>query len=92
MVSLIGYGVVGVLPAFLDSLTAVVIARAVLGPFEAMAITCATALISVMWAGAQRTRYLGVQILISALAATVFTLLGGALGPRAGGPRSSSTA
>ncbi|GAB2524939.1 MFS transporter [Nocardiopsis aegyptia] len=75
-----GYSVVGTAPLYLDSLMAILASRVLLGVFEAAIITCCTALIGDYWSGARRARYLGMQALVASSAATLFLLVGGALG------------
>lgn len=79
-VALIAYAVAGTAPLYLASLPAIMISRAVVGVCEAAIITCSTTLIGDYWSGARRTRYLSLQTMVTALAATVFLALGGALG------------
>lgn len=78
--AMVAYSVVGTAPLYLDSLGAIVASRVGVGLCEAAIMTCCTTLIGDYWSGAKRTRYLGLQTLVAALAATVFVAVGGLLG------------
>ena len=80
LVAMVGYSLVGTAPLYLDTLGAIVGSRVLLGLFEAAIMTCCTALIGDYWSGARRARYLGLQVLTTTCAATVFLLAGGLLG------------
>lgn len=80
LVAMVGYSVVGTAPLYLDTLDAIIASRVLLGLFEAAIMTCCTTLIGDYWSGARRARYLGMQVLTTTCAATVFLLLGGLLG------------
>lgn len=80
IVAMIAYSVFGTAPLYLDSLTAILGSRVLLGLCEAAIMTSCTTLIGDYWSGRQRARYLGLQTLVAALSATVFLGLGGALG------------
>ncbi|WP_304454583.1 MFS transporter [Nocardiopsis sp. YSL2] len=80
LAAMVGYSAIGTAPLYLDSLAAILASRVLLGVFEAAIITCCTALIGDYWTGARRARYLGMQALVAAVAATLFLLVGGALG------------
>ncbi|MEO6087539.1 MAG: MFS transporter, partial [Umezawaea sp.] len=80
LVSMVVYAVLGTAPLYLDSLGAIVASRVGVGLCEAAIMTCCTTLIGDYWSGAQRSRYLGLQTLVAALAATVFFVVGGLLG------------
>ena len=80
LVTMIGYAVFGVAPVFLDSLTAIIASRVGVGICEAAIMTCCTTLIGDYWSGPRRGRYLGRQVLVAALSATVALAIGGALG------------
>lgn len=80
LAAMVGYSAIGTAPLYLDSLMAILASRVLLGVFEAAIITCCTALIGDYWTGARRARYLGMQALVAAVAATLFLLVGGALG------------
>src|SRR5581483_6841338 len=74
------YSVFGTAPLYLSSLKAILVSRILVGLCEAAIMTCCTTLIGDYWTGARRRRYLGLQTLVATLAATVFVVLGGALG------------
>ncbi len=78
--ALFAYAVVGTMPLYLDSLGAVVASRAAVGVTEAFIMTCCTTLIGDYFVGNRRNKYLGLQALVTALAATVFFAVGGAVG------------
>ncbi|MFJ6212561.1 MFS transporter [Streptomyces sp. NPDC092296] len=74
------YAVFGTAPLWLDSLGAIVASRALVGVAEAAIMTCCTTLIGDYYSGAARDRYLALQTMCSAVSATLFFALGGALG------------
>ena len=74
------YAVLGTAPLYLDSLGAIVASRAAVGVTEAFIMTCCTTLIADYFTGNRRNKYLGLQALVTALAATVFFAVGGAVG------------
>ena len=80
LVSMVLYAVLGTAPLYLDSLGAIAATRVGVGLCEAAIMTCCTTLIGDYWSGARRSRYLGLQTLVAALAATVFFAVGGLLG------------
>jgi MFS family permease len=80
IIAMIGYSVVGTAPLYLDALPAILTSRVLVGVCEAAIMTCCTTLIGDYWSGIRRKRYLGMQALVTAIAATVFLGLGGALG------------
>ncbi|MGC5167586.1 MFS transporter [Luteimicrobium sp. DT211] len=81
LLALCVYGVVGVAPAFLDDLTAILVSRALVGVCEAAIMTVATALLVDYFPDEQRrNRYLGLQAVTTTIAATAFIAVGGALG------------
>src|SRR6185436_5784504 len=80
IVALLVYAVAGTAPLYLGSLGAIIASRAVVGLCEAAIMTCCTTLIGDYWSGPRRARYLGLQTLVAALAATVFFAVGGLLG------------
>lgn len=77
---LVLFSLAGTAPLWLASLPAIVASRAVLGVAEAVIITCCTTLIGDYFPGARRDRYLGLQVAVTSLAATVFFVVGGGLG------------
>jgi MFS family permease len=80
VVAMVAYSVVGTAPLYLDTLPSIIGSRVLVGVCEAAIMTCCTTLIGDYWAGQQRSRYLGLQTIVTAVAATVFLGLGGALG------------
>ncbi|ELT44780.1 MFS transporter [Arthrobacter nitrophenolicus] len=78
--AMIAYAVFGTAPLWLDTLESIAISRVGVGIAEAAIMTCCTTLITDYYAGEQRNKYLGLQTMVSALAATAFFALGGALG------------
>jgi MFS family permease len=80
LVGLVGYAVVGTAPLYLTSLGTIIASRVLLGLCEAAILTCSTTLIADYWTGARRARYLGLQVLVASVSATVFLALGGVLG------------
>ncbi len=80
MVAMLAYALFGTAPLWLDSLGAIALSRVGVGIAEAAIMTCCTTLITDYYAGQQRNKYLGLQTMVSALAATAFFALGGILG------------
>lgn len=80
LIALAVYAVVGTAPLWLDSLPAIVASRALVGVTEAAIMTCCTTLLGDYFEGKARDRWLALQTVCTAIAATVFFALGGALG------------
>ena len=80
LIAMVAYAIFGTAPLYLNSLGAIVGSRVLVGICEAAIMTCCTTLIGDYWSGPQRSKYLGLQTLVAALAATVFLALGGVLG------------
>lgn len=80
IIAMLAYALFGTAPLWLDSLGAIALSRVGVGIAEAAIMTCCTTLITDYYAGQQRNKYLGLQTMVSALAATAFFALGGALG------------
>ena len=80
LIAMIAYSIFGTAPLYLSSLGAIVGSRVLVGICEAAIMTCCTTLIGDYWSGPKRSKYLGLQTLVAALAATVFLALGGVLG------------
>ncbi len=80
LVALVAYSIFGTAPLYLASLPAILGSRVLVGLCEAAIMTSATTLIGDYWSGEKRSRYLGLQTLVTALSATVFLGVGGALG------------
>ena len=80
LIAMVAYALFGTAPLYLNSLGAIVGSRVLVGICEAAIMTCCTTLIGDYWTGPKRSKYLGLQTLVAALAATVFLALGGVLG------------
>jgi len=80
VVAMLAYAVFGTAPLWLGSLESIALSRIGVGIAEAAIMTCCTTLLTDYYAGEQRNKYLGLQTMVSALAATAFFALGGALG------------
>ncbi|HXR97937.1 MAG TPA: MFS transporter [Terriglobales bacterium] len=74
------YGGVGMLPYWLQSLSSIVISRALVGVAEAAVMTCGVALIGDYFNGVARDRWYALQTAGSPFAALAASVLGGALG------------
>ncbi|GHG88542.1 MFS transporter [Streptomyces lanatus] len=74
------YAVFGTAPLWLDSLGGIIASRALVGVAEAAIMTCCTTLIGDYYSGHQRVRYLALQTMCASASATVFFVLGGAVG------------
>jgi MFS family permease len=77
--ALVVYAFVGTAPLWLPSLPLIVASRVLLGLTEAAIMTCCTTLLADYFHGSQRERYLGLQVVFTTVAATLFFGLGGAL-------------
>jgi MFS family permease len=77
---LVIYAVVGVLPMFLDNLTAIIVSRVFVGVMEALVVTASTTLIGDYFHGEARERWLGNQTALASMSSIVLSLLGGTLG------------
>jgi len=80
IVSLLVYAVLGTAPLWIDALPGILISRMLVGVAEAFLLTACTTLIADYFFGRRRDRYLGLQAMVTAIAATVFFAVGGALG------------
>lgn len=78
--AMLAYSIFGTAPLWLATLESIALSRIGVGIAEAAIMTCCTTLITDYYAGEQRNKYLGLQTMVSALAATAFFALGGALG------------
>jgi MFS family permease len=78
--ALVVYAFVGTAPLWLTSLPLIVVSRVLVGLTEAAIMTCCTTLLADYFHGAKRDRYLGLQVVCTTVAATLFFGLGGALG------------
>ncbi|MFD3531883.1 MFS transporter [Streptomyces sp. NPDC058664] len=74
------YALFGMAPLWLDSLHAILISRVLVGVTEAAIMTACTTLIGDYYSGELRDRYLALQTMCASASATVFFVLGGALG------------
>ena len=77
---LVIYAIAGVLPMFLDSLSAIIASRIALGIVESAIVTASTTLIGDYFHGESRKRWLANQTALASLSSIVLALLGGALG------------
>ncbi|KUL44510.1 MFS transporter [Streptomyces regalis] len=80
IVTTVLYAVFGTAPLWLDSLGAVIASRALVGVAEAAIMTCCTTLIGDYYSGHRRVKYLALQTMCASASATVFFVLGGAVG------------
>src|SRR6476646_9030649 len=80
LIAMVAYSIFGTAPVYLNSLGAIVGSRVLVGICEAAIMTCCTTLIGDYWTGPKRSKYLGLQTLVASISATVFLVLGGALG------------
>lgn len=78
--AMLAYATFGTAPLWLTSLESIAVSRVGVGIAEAAIMTCCTTLLTDYYQGEQRNKYLGLQTMVSALAATAFFALGGALG------------
>ncbi|WP_149823023.1 MFS transporter [Streptomyces tailanensis] len=74
------YALFGTAPLYLDSLGAIIASRALVGVTEAAIMTCCTTLIGDYYTGQRRVKYLALQTMCASASATVFFVLGGAIG------------
>jgi MFS family permease len=74
------YSLCGLLPLWLDSLTAIVASRAGIGLAEAAIMTSCTTLMGDYYSGARRERLFALQMVATSLSAAIFMAVGGALG------------
>lgn len=76
------YGVVGILPYWLESLPAIVVARGAVGIAEAAIMTCGAALIGHYFSSERAPRWWALQTGTAPIAAAVAIVVGGSLGER----------
>lgn len=74
------YALLGAAPSQLNDLSQILITRLLFGCAEAMVMTCCTTLIGDYWEGAERSRYVGRQVVTIAVIGSIFFVLGGAAG------------
>ncbi len=81
IIAMVAYAFVGTAPAYLESLQLILLTRVGVGITEAAIMTvCTTLIVDYFHEEKQRNKYLGLQTVATTLAATVFIVLGGALG------------
>ena len=81
IIAMFAYAVVGTAPAWLEGLPEILISRVLVGVCEAAIMTvCTTLIVDYFHEPRRRNKYLGLQTVTTTLAATVFIVLGGALG------------
>lgn len=79
--ALVLYSLVGTAPVWLEGLTEILVSRVLVGVCEAAIMTvCTTLIVDYFHEEHRRKRYLGLQTVTTTLAATVFIIVGGALG------------
>lgn len=78
--AMLAYAVFGTAPLFLTDLRQILVSRLLVGAAEAAVMTACLTLIGDYFAGSRRTRILGLQTGVVAVAAIVFIALGGLLG------------
>lgn len=74
------YAVVGVAPMVLDSLSAIVASRAVIGMCEAIIMTTSTTMIGDYYSGPRREKFMSLQTTVASGSAVFLNMLGGMLG------------
>jgi predicted MFS family arabinose efflux permease len=72
--------IAGIAPGFLNSIGAIIAARAVVGLTEAAIVTCSTTLIGDYYSVPTRNKYVSLQAASTSIASVIFLLIGGALG------------
>ena len=80
ILSMIVYAFVGVAPAFLEDLNAIIVSRIGVGICEAIVMTVTTTMIGDYFQGHARERWLASQTAVASVAAIGITYLGGRLG------------
>lgn len=80
IVALFVYAIVGIMPIFLESLTAIIISRIVLGSMEALIVISSTTLIGDYFHGREREKWLANQTAVASISSIALAFLGGALG------------
>lgn len=78
--ALVVYALFGTAPLWLASLPLIVLSRVGVGITEAAIMTCCTTLLGDYFTGRTRDRMFGLQTVVTALSATAFFGIGGALG------------
>ncbi|MFF5898686.1 MFS transporter [Streptomyces argenteolus] len=80
VVATVLYTLFGTVPLYVDSLHGILVSRVLVGVAEAAIMTACTTLIGDYYTGRVRDRYLALQTMCASASATVFFVLGGALG------------
>jgi MFS family permease len=80
VLSMIVYAFVGIAPAFLDNLYAIILSRVGVGICESIVMTVSTTLISDYYTGRARERWLASQTAVASISALGIIFLGGQLG------------
>lgn len=73
------YGLFGTAPLYLEGLTSIVASRVALGTMEAVLMTVSTTMIGDYYRGAQRERFMALQVTVASIAAFVLNNLGGVI-------------
>jgi MFS family permease len=80
IIALFLYAVLGTAPLWVQPLGGILATRVGVGITEAFIMTSCTTLLADYFTGSRRDKYLGLQATVTALAATAFFAIGGALG------------
>jgi len=81
IITMIAYALAGTAPAWLEGLSEILVSRVLVGICEAAIMTvCTTLIVDYFHEEKRRRRYLGLQTVVTSIAATIFIALGGALG------------
>jgi len=80
VVALIAYAIIGILPAFLNDLGAIIASRVALGIAEAAIMTASTTMIGDYFRGGDREKWFVAQASAASISAIIFFGIGGALG------------
>ena len=80
LVSMVIYAFVGLAPAFLDNLYAIIVTRAGVGICESIVLTVSTTMIGDFFRGRARERWMASQTAVASLSALGIIYLGGQLG------------
>lgn len=74
------YGLIGIAPLWLDTLSGIIAARLLLGVFDAVIMTVSTVMIGDYYHGAHRQRMLALGTTVASISAVLLTVMGGVLG------------
>lgn len=80
MISMAVYGVIGLAPLVLTNIYYILISRIGVGIAEALIMTMSTTMIADYFTGEKRNGWLAAQTAVASISATLFFILGGALG------------